>query len=84
LSSKTTTDANSCSVCEVLTHQSPLTTKPILISKTISDSGSSQHDDSNNLGKNDVSHSASRDFAMELMIVDKAQSSIISDQNIGF
>ena len=65
-------------------HQSPLTTKRVLTSKDISDHGSSQHDDNNNLRINEVLHSASRDFATELMTVDKAQSSIISDQNTGF
>ena len=72
-------DASSCSVHEVVTHQSPLITKPVLTSENISDSGNSQRDDSNNLGNNEVSHSASRAFAMELMTVDKTQSSIISD-----
>jgi len=56
-------DADSFSVHEVATHQLPLTTKPVRTSEDISYSGNSQHDYSNNIGNDEVSHSASRDFA---------------------
>jgi hypothetical protein len=79
LSWTTKADASNCSVHEVVMHQSPLTTKPVLTSKDISDGGNTQCDDSNNLGNNEGLHSGSIDFATELMTVDKAQHSIISD-----
>ena len=62
----TMADADSFSVHEVVTHQSPLTTKPVRTSEDISYSRNSQCDDSNNIRNDKVSHSASRDFAMTL------------------
>ena len=59
-------DADSFSVHEVATHQSLLTTKPVRTSEDISYSGNSQRDDSNNIRNDEVSHSASRDFAETL------------------
>jgi hypothetical protein len=75
-------DPSSCSVCEVATNQLPKTTKPVLTSKHISDSGNS-FDDRNNLGNDEVSHSASRYFSMTLKDIKVITYGLIKNQQTG-
>jgi hypothetical protein len=75
--------ADSFSVHEVVTHQSPLTTKPVRTSEDISYSGNSQRDDSNNIGNDEVSHSASRDFAETLKEIKVITYGHINNQQTG-
>ena len=76
-------DANSCSIHEVTTYQSPLTTKPVRTSKDISDSGNNQCDDSNNIRNNEVSHSASTDFTTTLQEIEVITFGHIKNQQTG-
>ena len=68
---------------KVKTHQLPLTTKPVRTSKDISDSENSQCDDSNNIGYDEVSHSASRDFAKTLKEIEVITYGHIKNQQTG-
>ena len=83
LSWTTMANTSSCSVREVATHQSPKTTKPVFTSEDTSDSGNSQRDDSNNLGNNELSHSASRDFVMTLKEFEMITYGHIKNQQTG-
>jgi hypothetical protein len=76
-------DTDSFSVHEVVTLQSPLTTKPVRTSEDISYSGNSQRDDSNNIGNDEVSHSASREFAETLKEIEVITYGHIKNQQTG-